>query len=239
MNPARIITGENASEYSGRLVRVLDRQGNCDRTPYQIKELTNRVWIQDFDFGDDGFKFGILLPPYDPLLSDERYNDYIKNDILPQLEHYETFVRVKYKNGQTYIFAVPRSFDTLRFSREGTSLMPYYLEVARVGKPKFDFMDGKSSGLLPDHYELFSAYKIRKNLTRRKNLKKAKHKLAIAKTLHSRLGDDANLNPDIMQNVIDHLSTMEINPDVYKRMTKERSPTNNNWHDLSIFYSLY
>ena len=45
-----------------------------------------------------------------------------------------------------------------------------------------------------------------------KNLKKAKHKLAIAKTLHSRLGDDSNLNPDIMQNVIDHLSTMEINP---------------------------
>ena len=42
-----------------------------------------------------------------------------------------------------------------------------------------------------------------------------------------------------MQSVIDNLSTMEINPDVYKRMTKERSPTNNNWHDLSIFYSLY
>ena len=168
MNPARIITGENAEEYSGRLVRILDRQGECNRTPYQIRELTNRVWIQDFDFGDNGFKFGILLPPYDPLLSDERYNDYIKNDILPQLERYETFVRVKYKNGQTYIFAVPRSFNTLRFSREGTTLMPYYLEVARVGKPKFDFMDGKSSGLLPDHYELFSAYKIREKLTKKK-----------------------------------------------------------------------
>ena len=42
-----------------------------------------------------------------------------------------------------------------------------------------------------------------------------------------------------MQNVINHLSTMEINPDVYKRMIKEKLPTNNNWHDLSIFYSLY
>ena len=195
---------------------------------------------EDFDFGFnsqyDNLKFGILLPPYDPLLSDERYNNYIRNDIIPQLERYETFVRVKYKNDQTYIFAVPRSFDTLRFSREGTTLMPYYLEVARVGKPKFDFVDGTWN---PDHHELFSAYKIRKNLTRRKNLKKAKHKLAIAKTLHSRLGDDAKLNPDIMQNVINHLSTMEINPDVYKRMIEERSPTNNNWHDLSIFYSLY
>jgi len=163
INPGRVITGENLNENVGRLIRLIDTQGYSDRSPYQIRDLTKTKYIQEFSGYEEGFKFGILLE------QDEPDNEYVLRRILPELESFETYAKVKYKSG-FYYFLIPKTFQDIR----DHGVFPYYLELANVGLPPYDFnpeLPNTSifSQLEPDRNHIFSAYQIRKKLTQKKN----------------------------------------------------------------------
>jgi hypothetical protein len=206
INPGRVITGENLHENVGRLIRLIDTQGYSDRSPYQIRDLTNSKYIQEFSGYEEGFRFGILLE------QDEPDNEYVLRQILPELESFETYAKVKYKSG-FYYFLIPKTFQDIR----DHGVFPYYLELANVGLPPYDFnpeLPNTSifSQLEPDRNHIFSAYQIRKKLTQKKKLRDAKQKLAL-----SRVPFD---NTSIKK-INEYLSTIDRNPELHNRMVRE------------------
>ena len=206
INPGRVITGENLNENVGRLIRLIDTQGYSDRSPYQIRDLTKTKYIQEFSGYEEGFKFGILLE------QDEPDNEYVLRRILPELESFETYAKVKYKSG-FYYFLIPKTFQDIR----DHGVFPYYLELANVGLPPYDFnpeLPNTSifSQLKPDRNHIFSAYQIRKKLTQKKKLRDAKQKLAL-----SRVPFD---NTSIKK-INEYLSNIDRNPELHNRMVRE------------------
>jgi len=206
INPGRVITGENLNENVGRLIRLIDTQGYSDRSPYQIRDLTKTKYIQEFSGYEEGFKFGILLE------QDEPDNEYVLRRILPELESFETYAKVKYKSG-FYYFLIPKTFQDIR----DHGVFPYYLELANVGLPPYDFnpeLPNTSifSQLEPDRNHIFSAYQIRKKLTQKKKLRDAKQKLAL-----SRVPFD---NTSIKK-INEYLSNIDRNPELHNRMVRE------------------
>lgn len=233
INPGRVITGDNAAEYAGRIVRIIDTQGYSDRNRWQIKELTNRRWIQDFDFNEEsyrlGLKFGILLPP----INDDNIElkRYIRNHILPELEPFETYVRIKYNNHANHIFyfAVPKKFQDIL--DHGT--FPYYVELANVGKPKYDVVDevvGDYGRYTHEPKGIFDAYQIKKKLTKKKKLREAQQRLSASQI--------SDMDNELLLNMNEKLSTMPSDPQLPIRMIKERME-NNKWGDLANFYDQY
>ena len=206
INPGRVITGENLNENVGRLIRLIDTQGYSDRSPYQIRDLTKTKYIQEFSGYEEGFRFGILLE------QDEPDNEYVLRRILPELESFETYAKVKYKSG-FYYFLIPKTFQDIR----DHGVFPYYLELANVGLPPYDFnpeLPNTSifSQLEPDRNHIFSAYQIRKKLTQKKKLRDAKQKLAL-----SRVPFD---NTSIKK-INEYLSNIDRNPELHNRMVRE------------------
>ena len=206
INPGRVITGENLHENVGRLIRLIDTQGYSDRSPYQIRDLTNTKYIQEFSGYEEGFRFGILLE------QDEPDNEYVLRRILPELESFETYAKVKYKSG-FYYFLIPKTFQDIR----DHGVFPYYLELANVGLPPYDFnpdLPNTSifSQLEPDRNHIFSAYQIRKKLTQKKKLRDAKQKLALSKVPF----DDI-----IVKKINENLSNIHRSPQLHNRMVRE------------------
>jgi len=207
VNPGRVITGENLSEHVGRLIRLIDKQEFSDRIEYQIKDLGDSKYIQDFSGYEKGFKFGILLEPEDyEIRHFEGRGD---------LEPYESLAKARYKNGRVYYFAIPKTFQDIK----DHGVFPYYLELAKVGLPPYDinyelpYTGTLFSRFEPDPNHIFSAYQIRKKLTQKKKLRDAKQKLALSRAI--------DIDNVAIQKISEYLSNIERDPELQSKMVRE------------------
>jgi hypothetical protein len=204
VNPGRVITGENLNEHVGRVIRLIDTQGFSDRIQYQIKDLSDSKYIQDFSGFEEGFKFGILLEP------SKFYDRHFADDLEP----FESLARVRYKNGRVYYFAIPKTFQDIK----DHGVFPYYLELANVGLPPYDINPELSnSGTFysqwePDYNHIFSAYQIRKKLTQKKKLRDSKQRLALS---------EVPFDNEAVQKISEYLSNIERDPELHSKMIRE------------------